>query len=103
MILYRKTMQKYRVIWTDPARDDLRMVYDFIARDSDYYADKVTREIYEWSKSVFSVAPHIGRIVQEEYTIREITEPYYGYKIRHQIVGDSVYVLMVYKWQNRPL
>lgn len=30
------------VIWSDPAKADLRCIHDFIAHDSHYYAKKVT-------------------------------------------------------------
>ena len=36
-----------RVIWTDPAIDDLQEIIDFIARDSPQYALRMGERIYE--------------------------------------------------------
>ncbi len=35
------------VIWSKPARDDLRSIHDFIAHESRHYAKKVTQDIRE--------------------------------------------------------
>jgi toxin ParE1/3/4 len=37
------------VIWSDPAKVDLRSIHDFIAHDSRHYAKKVTQDIVHWS------------------------------------------------------
>lgn len=36
-----------RVVWTDPAIDDLQEIMDFIARDSPRYALRTGERIYE--------------------------------------------------------
>ncbi len=33
------------VIWSEPAKADLRSIHDFIAHDSRHYAKKVTQDI----------------------------------------------------------
>lgn len=33
------------VIWSDPAKADLRHIFEYIAHDSHHYAKKVTQEI----------------------------------------------------------
>ena len=35
------------VKWTQPALDDLRVIRDYIARDSSYYAQKVVDEAFD--------------------------------------------------------
>ena len=35
------------VIWSEPAKADLRSIHDFIANDSRHYAKKVTQDIRE--------------------------------------------------------
>lgn len=35
------------VIWTQPAKADLRSIHDFIAHDSRHYAKKVVQDIRE--------------------------------------------------------
>ena len=52
------------VIWSIPAKEDLKKIYDYIARDSKYYARKVSQEIVEKSEKLNNF-PEIGRIVPE--------------------------------------
>ncbi len=40
------------VIWTDPAKLDLRDIHDYIARDSKYYAQKVSQDIVDKSEKL---------------------------------------------------
>ena len=35
------------VIWSGPAKEDLKKIYDYIAGDSKYYAIKVSQEFIE--------------------------------------------------------
>jgi len=52
------------VRWSKPARLDLKQIYDYIARDSKFYAKKVSLEIVAKSEELNSF-PEIGRIVPE--------------------------------------
>lgn len=42
------------VIWSIPAKEDLKKIYDYIARDSKYYACKVSQEIVEKSEKLMN-------------------------------------------------
>lgn len=61
------------VKWSTPAKFDLKQIHDYIARDSKFYAQKVSREIVEKSEKLNSF-PGIGRIVPEigDPNIREL-------------------------------
>ncbi|NLD93820.1 MAG: type II toxin-antitoxin system RelE/ParE family toxin, partial [Fibrobacter sp.] len=50
------------VIWTEPARNDLKAIHDFIALDSKFYAKNVVRNIVQRVTKLPS-SPEIGRIV----------------------------------------
>jgi plasmid stabilization system protein ParE len=52
------------VRWTRPARLDLKQIRDYIARDSRFYAEKVSLEIVEKSE-ILNSFPETGRIVPE--------------------------------------
>ena len=82
------------VIWTIPARDDLKALFEYIALDSRFYAKKVVREIIE-RVSTISNMPERGRIVPEinEKEIREIF--IYSYRLIYQIGTDSTTILAV--------
>jgi plasmid stabilization system protein ParE len=61
------------VRWTRPARLDLKQIRDYIARDSRFYAEKVSLEIVENSE-ILNSFPEAGRIVPEigDPNIREL-------------------------------
>ena len=52
------------VRWTRPASLDLKQIRDYIARDSRFYAEKVSLEIVEKSE-ILNSFPETGRIVPE--------------------------------------
>jgi toxin ParE1/3/4 len=52
------------VRWTKPAKLDLKQIHDYIARDSKFYAQKVSQEIVDKSEKLKDF-PEIGRIVPE--------------------------------------
>jgi plasmid stabilization system protein ParE len=40
------------VIWSNPAKDDLKKIHDYIAKDSKFYAIKVSQEFIEESENL---------------------------------------------------
>ena len=52
------------VIWSDPAKADLRSIHDFIAHDSRHYAKKVIQDIREKTDILVDL-PKIGKVVAE--------------------------------------
>ncbi|MDP2208436.1 MAG: type II toxin-antitoxin system RelE/ParE family toxin [Bacteroidota bacterium] len=80
------------VKWSIPAKNDLRQIHDFIAKDSKYYAKKVTTEIIERAERL-SLFPSMGRIVPEmnETNIRELI--IYSYRLIYEISGEEIEIL----------
>ena len=82
------------VVWTVPAKQDLKRIFDYIERDSRYYAEEVVSKVVDLSIGLDSL-PDQGRIVPE------INEPYirevfvYSYRLIYQTKLDQVYVLAV--------
>ncbi len=76
------------VIWSQPARADLRSIHDFIAHDSRFYAKKVVQDILEQ-------LPRAGKKVPElnEDQVREL--PLYSYRIIYEIKDQGIFVLAV--------
>jgi len=50
------------VKWSVPARNDLKLIYDYIAKDSKYYARNVIQEIVAKTETLTELS-EIGRIV----------------------------------------
>ncbi len=82
------------VIWSEPARADLRSIHDFIAHDSQHYAKKVTQDIRE-KTDVLDGLPKVGKKVPElnNEAVRELS--LYSYRIIYEIKIQSVFVLAV--------
>jgi addiction module RelE/StbE family toxin len=72
------------VIWSKPAKKDLRQIFEYIARDSRFYAKKAVNNIVEKSMTLDS-SPRRGRIVPEinDPDIREIF--IYSYRLMYHI------------------
>ena len=69
-----------KIEWTEPAISDLDSIRDYIARDSEYYADIFIEKIITAVENLEEF-PEIGRIVPEaeERNIREIL--FHNYRI----------------------
>ena len=59
--------------WSNVAKQDMQSIYDFIARDSVYYANEYTDKLFE-SAERLEEFPYSGRIVPEigDENVREI-------------------------------
>jgi toxin ParE1/3/4 len=82
------------VVWSDPAKADLRQIFEYIAHDSRHYAMKVTQEIVD-KTGVLNDLPRIGRAVPEvgDDNVRELA--LYTYRIIYEITEPDIYVLAV--------
>lgn len=80
------------VKWSKPAKVDLRQIHDYIARDSKFYAQKVSLDIVEKSEKLNSF-PELGRIVPEigDPNIRELL--IYSYRLIYEVFPNKVKVL----------
>jgi len=82
------------VIWSSPARDDLKAIHDYIALDSGFYAERVIEKIIERT-GILELFPDSGRIVPEidDNVTREIFV--YSYRIIYEVINNAVYILTV--------
>ena len=82
------------MIWTKPARADLKHIHDFIAEDSKHYARKVAQEIREKTDKLDEL-PNIGKMVPEvgKPEVRELQ--IYSYRIMCEVINEQPYVLAV--------
>jgi addiction module RelE/StbE family toxin len=80
------------VKWSKPAKLDLKQIHDYIARDSKFYAQKVSFEIVEKSERLNSF-PEVGRVVPEiaDTKIRELL--IYSYRLIYEVFPDKIEIL----------
>ncbi len=83
-----------KLIWTDPAVDDLQAIFDYISKDSEYYASVFIGELIQSVEKLIEF-PDIGRIVPE-YQRKDIRELIVqSYRIIYQIEQKRVLILTV--------
>lgn len=88
---------KYEVLWSYVAENDLRNIIEYIAKDSPANASKVFKKIKQKASSLY-ILPERGRIVQELrdqgiLPYRElIISPW---RVIYRISGKNVYVLSI--------
>lgn len=84
-----------KIKWTPQSLDDIEAIANFIARDSDYYAQMFTISVFEVAERL-ELFPESGRIVPE-LNRREIREVIFGnYRIIYRIKNDLIQILTVY-------
>ncbi len=83
-----------KVIWTDPALDDLRSIVDYIAADSPVYAERFGTRLVEAPRRLEDF-PRIGRVVPEfeDENIRELICG--SYRIVYQLRGDICFIVAI--------
>lgn len=85
-----------KIVWTELSILDLKVVFDYIAANSDRYATITVNKIYQRAQ-VIAENPFSGRIVPEfnETTIRELVEG--NYRLIYRIKSDiQIDILRIY-------
>lgn len=82
------------VKWSVPARNDLKQIHDYIAKDSKYYARRVIQEIVAKTETLTEF-PEIGRIVPEvsDQNVRELIV--YSYRLVYEISAGGIEILAI--------
>lgn len=82
------------VRWTQHARDDLREIHDFIARDSPRAAETLVERVVAATERL-AAFPTSGRVLPEFPTMpyREIIVA--SYRVLYQSQGDTVWISAV--------
>ena len=81
-----------KVIWTDPAIEDLRQIRDYIAKDNPLAAVSFGMELFQSTRNLGSF-PKSCRVYQptKNGPVRELL--YRGYRIFYQEYDDAVEIL----------
>ncbi len=82
------------VKWSVPARNDLKQIHDYIAKDSKYYTRNVIQEIVAKTETLTELT-EIGRIVPEisDQNIRELI--IYSYRLVYEISARGIEILAI--------
>lgn len=83
------------IIWTDPATDDMRQIWKFIAKDSIEYADKFINDFFDVVKS-FKRFPNKGRPYDiDKYGKDCRLKVISNYNVIYDIKDNAIYIITV--------
>jgi plasmid stabilization system protein ParE len=88
------------LVWSSEARNELRAIRRFIARDSEFYADRMVARIVERAESILA-APRRGHPVHEypEAELKEVHEP--PYRIIYEVSGETIGIVTIVHFKQR--
>lgn len=88
------------LVWSSEARSELRAIRRFIARDSEFYADRMVARIVECAESILA-APRRGHPVHEypEAELKEVHEP--PYRIIYEISRETIGIVTIVHFKQR--
>jgi len=80
--------------WSPEATEDLELITEYIARDSEFYARSVVTEILSVSRNILEF-PLIGRVVPEigDENIRE--RFIYSYRLVYRIEQERILIIAI--------
>lgn len=83
-----------KIDWTEPAVKDVESIYQFISKDSEYYASSYIDEIITRIETLQRF-PDMGRMVPEygEENIKELI--YQNHRIIYQVKEEKVIILTI--------
>jgi toxin ParE1/3/4 len=83
-----------KIVWTEPAIEDLHELHAYIARDSEMYASGFVERIILAAEQLID-HPKVGRMVPEtnDENIRELL--FQRYRLIYRIKGDDIEMLSV--------
>ena len=83
-----------KVVWSEPAIEDLQAIRDYIARDSEHYASRFVTRLLE-TVDLLQNSPELGQMVLEleHDDIRQIV--YLNYRILYRREAQRVLILAI--------
>jgi toxin ParE1/3/4 len=83
-----------KILWTEPAIEDLRNLHSYIGKDSEVYASSFVERIILAGEKLTNF-PRLGRVVPEaeKETVRELL--YHNYRIIYRINGELIEIITV--------
>ena len=92
-----------KIVWSSEARQELRAIRNFIARDSEFYAARMVARIIERVEKT-AEHPTRGHPVHEypEQPLREVHET--PYRIIYQLTADRIEIVTIvhFKKKHKP-
>ena len=81
-----------KIITEKHAQQELIQIKWYIARDSEFYANKTVNEINKRIDNLL-LFPEMGRVIDKDENIRQII--YKSYKILYKFNSENIYILHI--------
>lgn len=81
-----------RIVTKEDARQELLQIKWYIAKDSEFYANKTINEINKRIKNLL-LFPEMGKVIDKDNNIRQII--YKSYKILYRFNSENIYILHI--------
>ncbi len=88
----------YEIIFSDESLDDITQIKNFISLDNLQISEKVINSIIN-TIQYLSIFPKMW--VEKNNLYREIVEITYKYNIRYKVENNYIYIMTIYKYQNK--
>lgn len=95
----KKKTAMHNVVYTGKALKDLKEIYNFIALDSEFYADKVITNIVWYINWILASFPEMWKETKV-WGLREIVEPTFKHRIFYTTQNDKIKIRTILKWRN---
>ncbi len=83
-----------KIAWSPEAVEDIESIAEYIARDSEYYARAIVKEILNVTNSIIDY-PMVGRVVPE-IGKEQIRERFiYSYRLVYKVEEERILILAV--------
>jgi plasmid stabilization system protein ParE len=86
-----------KIVWSSEARQELRAIKNFIARDSEFYAARMVARIIERVEKT-AEHPTRGHPVHE-YPLREVHEA--PYRIIYRLTADRIEIITIVHFKKK--
>ena len=87
-------MSLEKIIWQLEAQEDLIQIYNYISKDSIYYADITIKNI-AYSVNDLLIFPYMGRKLPQANNSIVRETPYKSYRIIYEVSKSCIYILRV--------
>ena len=84
-----------KINWSERAYNDLIQIYNYIYKDSKFFASKTVKEIIQ-STNVLKIFPNIGRMVPEISNIQLRELIYKSYRIIYNIKSNKIFIRRIF-------
>ncbi|MEQ9825734.1 MAG: type II toxin-antitoxin system RelE/ParE family toxin [Puniceicoccaceae bacterium] len=89
----------YKIIWTDPAIDDLKEVADYISEEDPVAAERLVLGLIDHAEKLEQF-PRRGKVYQHRNRENVHDLPYRGYRIFYAVLDENNTVEILHIWHG---